>query len=157
MTQKRIEIRIDDSISDMLDELVVLEEKNAKELNGVPKNKSEIIKTALKEYYAKQMDVGTSNSYLSLVSSTINNLLSNHLNVLRDDLIKNFNSMNSKIEFTNISEMMMFAWFTEVTAGEEDNLDDEKIMKGLELVNQKGFRDVFESYVADQVKKIEEK
>jgi hypothetical protein len=30
-------------------------------------------------------------------------------------------------------------------------------MKGLELVNQKGFRDVFESYVTDQVKKIEEK
>jgi metal-responsive CopG/Arc/MetJ family transcriptional regulator len=157
MTEKRIHIRIDDSLNEMLDELVMLEEKTAKELNNVPKNKSEIIKTALKEYYAKQMDVGTTNSYLSLVSSTLNNILSNHLNVLRDDLMKNFSSMNSKMDFTNISAMMMFAWFTEVTAGEEDNLDDSKVMKGLELVNQKGFRDVFESYVTDQVKKIEEK
>jgi len=159
MPDKKICIRVDESFASMLQDLELLEAKNAKELNVTPRTKTDIIRTALKEYYAKQMDTGTSNAYLSLVSSTLDALLAKYMNLLRDDFYKTIKKSEKntaeKVDFTNMAAMIMFGWFSQAM-NDGDDLPLEQLQQNLKVIEKNGYSDVFQSYVSEQVEKMEE-
>ena len=79
-----ISVRISDDYRTMLD--AIADKGRLRDDAMIPVKDADIVRVAIKEYYARIVDSSLENSYMSLVSSTLENVLSPHFRSQRKDI-----------------------------------------------------------------------
>lgn len=92
-------VRISIELDKMLDELVELDKKEAPIVGRFPFTKSQIIKTAIKEYYASRINASAANAYVDLIQNSMEPMLMTFFNTLNEKqslLFKKLEGMSQK-------------------------------------------------------------
>lgn len=83
--RKSISVRIDDDFNDMLNTLCEMDKAEAKLMNRSEMNVSDIVKAAVKEYYASKVNDRAMNAYTDLVRNAIDPVISAATHVLLEE------------------------------------------------------------------------
>lgn len=135
-----INIRVEAEYEEMLEELLHDEIKNAVNFNRTPMNKTQLIKTAIKEYYAARKNTSAANAYVELIQNSIEPLLSSFFE-LQD---KKMNSVIKKLERLNAKELLLLKLNLMGTDLKECSDINHQI--AVKLLNEKGgFEDAINS------------
>lgn len=92
-------IRFSIEFEKMLNELVELDKKDAPIIGRNPFTKAQIIKEAIKEYYASRMNGSAANAYVDLIQNSMEPMLMTFFNTLNEKqslLFKKLEGMSQK-------------------------------------------------------------
>lgn len=124
----------------MLNELVEFEKKEAEKSGITPLSKAQIIKQAVKEFYASRRNTSAANAYVELIQNSIEPLLSSFFE-LQD---KKMNSVIRKLERLNAKELLLLKLNLMGTDLKECSDINHQI--AVKLLNEKGgFEDAINS------------
>lgn len=124
----------------MLNELVEFEKKEAEKSGRTPLSKAQIIKQAVKEFYASRRNTSAANAYVELIQNSIEPLLSSFFE-LQD---KKMNSVIRKLERLNAKELLLLKLNLMGTDLKECSDINHQI--AVKLLNEKGgFEDAINS------------
>lgn len=94
-----INIRVEAEYEEMLDELLRDETKDAMRFNRSPMNKTQLIKTAIREYYASRKNTSAANAYVDLIQNSMEPMMMSFFNTLNEKqslLFKKLEGMSQK-------------------------------------------------------------
>lgn len=124
----------------MLNELVEFEKKEAEKSGRTPLSKAQIIKQAVKEFYASRRNTSAANAYVELIQNSIEPLLSSFFE-LQD---AKMNSAIGKLERLNAKELLLLKLNLMGTDLKECSDINHQI--AVKLLNEKGgFEDAINS------------
>jgi hypothetical protein len=138
----KLSIRLSQDVYDMLNALEKKQTGDNKKQHLPDTSKTDIIKNALREYYARHMDQSTENAYMELVSSTLNNLLVPYFNSLISAVQKLTNSNTKVNESVKLETLMNRMCFNLLFRSDELPEDEELLYKV--LIKRTPFDDVLE-------------
>lgn len=85
-TENKISFRVTEEVKNLLDELVHIDAAEAKKMNRMALNRSQIIVQAIKEYYAARVNGQTQNSYLDLIDARLIQILEGYFSAERSHI-----------------------------------------------------------------------
>lgn len=103
--RKSISVRIDDDFNDMLNTLCEMDKAEAKLMNRAEMNVSDIVKAAVKEYYASKVNDRAMNAYTDLVRNAIDPVISAATHVLLEEIKKNKEISVATMQLARLSMM----------------------------------------------------
>lgn len=103
--RKSISVRIDDDFNDMLNTLCEMDKAEAKLMNRSEMNVSDIVKAAVKEYYASKVNDRAMNAYTDLVRNAIDPVISAATHVLLEEIKKNKEISVATMQLARLSMM----------------------------------------------------
>ena len=114
----RIAVRIDEDTETILNELVEIEKAEAEKFGRFPMNKSWIIITAIKMYYAARVNNNAKNSYLDLVDSRMTQQLETYMIPQKKQIMDMYKDLKELIlQICLIMKVMMTESFDLYDAG----------------------------------------
>lgn len=119
----KLSIRLSQDVYDMLNALEKKQNGDNKKQHLPDTCKTDIIKNALREYYARHMDQSTENAYMALVTSTLDNLLSPYFNSLIEalkNLTRKTEQVDDSMQMESLMNRMCFAIIFRATNMPED-------------------------------------
>lgn len=105
--RKCISLRIDDDFDEMLTKLTEMDKAEAKLMNRAEMNVSEIVKAAVKEYYASKVNDKAMNAYTDLVRNAIDPVVSAATKAVLDAIEENKFIGVTTMQLTRLSMMGM--------------------------------------------------
>lgn len=94
-----INIRVEAEYEEMLEELLHDEAKDAVRFNRSPMNKTQLIKTAIREYYASRKNTSAANAYVDLIQNSMEPMMMSFFDTLNERqllLFKKLEGMSQK-------------------------------------------------------------
>jgi hypothetical protein len=88
MRTKKLNVRLPDEYFDMIEQIRVKTEEQDKKKYGSGVGQADVIKAALREYYAGVMNESADNAYVTLIASTMDTVLAPYMNAMTSTMKK---------------------------------------------------------------------
>jgi len=127
----KLSIRLSQDVFDMLNTLEQKENDDNKRKNLPETCKTDIIKKALREYYARHIDQSTENAYMAMVTSTLDNLLSPYMKSMMEIMQKissKTDKTNDSVQLESLMNRMCFSILFRASNMPEDETKIRKIL-----------------------------
>ena len=142
MRAKQFIMRMPEEYFDMLEEIEKMDEEASKREGRSKMSKPDIVKMAIQEYYARKSDRATDDAYMSLLTSTLNNLITPYFNTLISSVQKLSNS-NAKVDESVKLETLMNRMCFNLLFRSDELPEDEELLYKV-LIKRTPFDDVLE-------------
>ena len=142
MGSKKLNVRLSDEYFDMIDKIILQEDDTSVKESRNKMGQSDIVKVALREYYTKRMGDSADEAYMTMVTSTLNNLIAPYFNTLIAAVQKLTNSNTKVDESVKLETLMNRMCFNLLFRSDELPEDEELLYKV--LIKRTPFDDVLE-------------
>jgi len=124
MGSKKLNVRLPDEYFEMIDKIILQENDTSVKESRNKMGQTDIVKVALREYYTKRMGDSADEAYMTMVTSTLNNLIAPYFTTLIAAVQKLTNS-NVKIDESVKLESLMNRMCFNLLFRSDDLTEDE--------------------------------